>query len=92
MKDYSLLTEREKEVKNLIFKGFTDKEIADKLIVSTHTARAHASHVLQKLGFQSRREMLISEIEKLKAKTTNSNNNSNNNNNVMIADFTVSSS
>ena len=84
MKNYFTLTEREKEVKELIFKGLTHREIANELIVSTHTARAHVNNILRKLGFNSKKEMLLDEIENLKSQITNNNNSSNNDNNNVI--------
>ncbi len=50
------LTEREREVLGLIARGRTNKEIAQELVISQHTARNHVSHVLDKLGFTRRAE------------------------------------
>ena len=76
MKDYSALTEREKEVKKLIFKGLNNTEIANTIFVSKHTAKAHVCNILHKLGLRNRYELFIYEIEQLKSKiTSNSNNN-----------------
>jgi len=50
------LTEREVEVLRLIAKHYTDKEIAEALFISPHTASTHVKHVLAKLGAASRRE------------------------------------
>jgi DNA-binding NarL/FixJ family response regulator len=51
-----VLTEREREVLVLIAEGATNKEIAQKLVVSENTARNHVSHILSKLGFSRRSE------------------------------------
>ena len=48
------LTPREAEVAALMARGRTDQEIADDLVISVHTARRHASSVLQKLDLPSR--------------------------------------
>jgi DNA-binding NarL/FixJ family response regulator len=48
------LTPREKEVLEYICKGYTNTEIAQKLIVSTHTAKAHVKHILEKFNAQNR--------------------------------------
>jgi len=48
------LTNREKEVLILIQKGFTNKEIAKELSISTHTAKAHVSEILRKTGAKNR--------------------------------------
>ena len=48
------LTEREKEVAALACLGYTNLEIADKLVVSIETIKAHISNVLLKFEFPSR--------------------------------------
>lgn len=48
------LTSREKEVLKLVVNGKSNTEIANKLIVSVHTAKAHVCNVIQKLGVQDR--------------------------------------
>jgi hypothetical protein len=45
----SILTPREAEVLNLIRKGFSNSEIAEKLVISTSTAKVHVHHILRKL-------------------------------------------
>jgi len=59
----SELTEREREVLALIARGFTNKQIADKLYVSEKTARNHVSHILEKLGFSRRSEAAAFAVE-----------------------------
>jgi DNA-binding SARP family transcriptional activator/DNA-binding CsgD family transcriptional regulator len=48
------LTSREIQVLRLITQGKTDREIADTLFISHHTVRRHVSHILDKLGVDSR--------------------------------------
>lgn len=48
------LTDREAEVSLLIAEGRTDKEIAERLTISVHTARRHAGSILKKLALTSR--------------------------------------
>jgi DNA-binding CsgD family transcriptional regulator/tetratricopeptide (TPR) repeat protein len=50
------LTPREAEVLALIARGYTNREIADALVISTKTASAHVSHILRKLGASNRLE------------------------------------
>jgi len=50
------LSEREKEVLLLIAQGYTNKEIASRLVVSPFTARNHVIRILDKLGLSRRSE------------------------------------
>ena len=50
------LTTREAEVLSLVARGFTDREIAEALVISIKTASVHVSHILGKLGVTNRRE------------------------------------
>ena len=57
------LTEREREVLALIARGYTNKQIADALIVTEKTARNHVSHILEKLGLARRSEAAAFAVE-----------------------------
>ncbi len=48
------LTEREVEVLRLLARGLSDRQIADRLTVSTHTAHHHVEHIYTKLGVTTR--------------------------------------
>ncbi len=50
------LTEKEKEVLLLISKGFTNKEIADKLFVSVNTVKTHTKNIYIKMDVRNRTE------------------------------------
>jgi DNA-binding CsgD family transcriptional regulator len=50
------LTTREAEVLTLLARGYTNREIADELVISVKTASVHVSHILQKLDAPNRRE------------------------------------
>lgn len=44
-----VLTEREREIIAMIAEGFSNKEIADKLFLSTHTVNTHRKNIMNKL-------------------------------------------
>jgi LuxR family transcriptional regulator, maltose regulon positive regulatory protein len=50
------LSEREREVLRLLAAGKPNQEIAQELVVSLHTVKKHATHVLGKLGATNRTE------------------------------------
>jgi len=52
-----LLSEREREVADLLAMGFTNRAIARQLGVSPATVSSHVSHILSKLGFRSRAQV-----------------------------------
>jgi DNA-binding NarL/FixJ family response regulator len=49
-----MLTKREIEVLRLICNGDDNNEIAEKLYISRHTAKAHVKSILRKLGAKNR--------------------------------------
>jgi DNA-binding CsgD family transcriptional regulator len=50
----SPLTAREYEVASLVAEGFTNREIAEALVISRRTAETHVQQILMKLGVDSR--------------------------------------
>ena len=48
------LTRRESEIADLIARGLSNKDIAEKLVISQRTAEGHVTRLLHKLGFESR--------------------------------------
>jgi predicted ATPase/DNA-binding CsgD family transcriptional regulator len=48
------LTPREREVALLLADGLSNREIADRLVISLRTAETHVDHILRKLGLTSR--------------------------------------
>jgi DNA-binding NarL/FixJ family response regulator len=53
------LTSREREVLVLVAEGKSNQDIADALVISERTARTHVSHVIGKLGLESRVQAAI---------------------------------
>jgi NarL family two-component system response regulator LiaR len=53
------LTEREMEVLRLIAQGFANKQIAEHLVITEMTVRAHVSNILSKLHLASRTQAAL---------------------------------
>lgn len=53
------LTEREREVLELIVEGLTNKEIASRLYLSPDTVKNHVVHVMEKLGASDRTQAAV---------------------------------
>jgi DNA-binding NarL/FixJ family response regulator len=62
--DLDQLTPREREVLQLIARGYMYKEIALRLTISAKTVEAHVSAVLRKLQLSSRHELSRWAIER----------------------------
>jgi DNA-binding NarL/FixJ family response regulator len=56
--EFELLTEREKEILQLLAKGFQYKEIAGKLFLSVETIRTYVRHIYEKLQVHTRTDAL----------------------------------
>ena len=52
--ELSALTERERDVLNLLAEGLVNKDIADKLVISTNTVKRHLKAIFDKLGVHTR--------------------------------------
>jgi NarL family two-component system response regulator LiaR len=57
------LTEREQEVLNLVVQGNSNQQIADALVISIATVKAHISSILSKLQVSSRAEAIAYAIK-----------------------------
>lgn len=58
MQEARELSDREKEVLNLIVSGLANKEIADRLTLSVRTVEKHRQKIMQKLGIHKATELV----------------------------------
>lgn len=61
---YDLLTEREKEVLQLLAEGKSNKEAAAILSVSPYTVETHRTHIMRKLNLHNRAEIALYAVRK----------------------------
>jgi len=61
---YESLSEREKEILGWIARGYSNKEIADNLIISVKTVESHKSNLMEKLGLKTRPELIKFALKK----------------------------
>lgn len=54
LSELSALTEREREVLELLAQGLTNKEIAEKLVITTNTVKRHLKAIFEKLDVHTR--------------------------------------
>ena len=52
------LSPREKEIFRLLAEGYSNKEIAEKLVISPSTVHSHRANLMDKLGLGNRRELI----------------------------------
>jgi DNA-binding CsgD family transcriptional regulator len=53
------LTAREREIATLMADGLSNRDIAEKLVISEGTVEVHVKHILGKLGFRSRTQVAM---------------------------------
>ncbi|WP_328767218.1 response regulator transcription factor [Streptomyces sp. NBC_00286] len=54
-----VLTDREREVMQLVAAGLTNDEIAERLVLQPSTAKTHVSRILMKLGARDRSQVVV---------------------------------
>ncbi|MGP4048397.1 response regulator [Streptomyces sp. 2A115] len=54
-----VLTDREREVMQLVAAGLTNDEIAERLVLQMSTAKTHVSRILTKLGARDRSQVVV---------------------------------
>ncbi len=55
---YDRLTDREREVLQLIAEGHANRMIAEQLVISVKTVEAHKAHIMSKLGARNRTDLI----------------------------------
>jgi len=53
------LTPREREIAELVAHGMSNRQIAERLVISQRTAESHVENILSKLGFTTRTEIAV---------------------------------
>ncbi|MGB7060854.1 MAG: response regulator transcription factor [Candidatus Zixiibacteriota bacterium] len=61
---FDLLTDREREVLQLIAEGYTNREVAKSLFISVKTVEAHRAHIMQKLNIHDIAKLVKYAIQK----------------------------
>lgn len=61
---YDLLTDREKEILQLLAEGKSNKEVATTLDLSTYTVETHRTHIMQKLNLHSSADIVLYAVRK----------------------------
>ena len=61
---YDLLTDREKEVLQLLAEGKSNKDIAAELNLSTYTVETHRTHIMQKLDLHNTTDVVLYAVRK----------------------------
>jgi DNA-binding NarL/FixJ family response regulator len=61
---YELLTNREREILQLLAEGKTNKDVANMLHLSLYTVETHRTHILQKLNLHSVPELILYAVRK----------------------------
>jgi two-component system, NarL family, response regulator NreC len=61
---YDLLTEREREVLQLLAQGKSNKEVAQVLDLSPHTIESHRTNLMQKLNLHNTAEIVLYAVRK----------------------------
>ena len=56
-KTEAVLTRRQREIATLVAQGLSNRQIADKLVISERTAEFHVEQIMNRLGFHSRAEI-----------------------------------
>ncbi len=61
---YEILSEREKEILVWIARGYSNKDIAEQLVISVKTVETHKSNLMEKIGLRSRPDIVRYALQK----------------------------
>ncbi len=61
---YELLTERERQLYQMLAEGKSNKEIAARLNLSLHTVETHRARIMEKLGLHSIAELVLAAVKR----------------------------
>ncbi len=61
---YELLTDRERQIYQLLAEGNSNKEIAHRLNLSLHTVETHRWRIMEKLDLHSTAELVLSAVRR----------------------------
>jgi DNA-binding NarL/FixJ family response regulator len=61
---YDLLTDREKEILQLLAEGKSNKDVAALLNLSPYTVETHRTHIMQKLDLHNTAELVLYAVRK----------------------------
>ena len=61
---YELLTERERQIYQLLAEGNSNKEIAARLNLSLHTVETHRTRIMEKMDVHSAAELVLSAVRR----------------------------
>ncbi len=61
---YELLTERERQIYQMLAEGSSNKEIAARLNLSLHTVETHRTHIMEKMDVHSVAELVLSAVRR----------------------------
>lgn len=61
---YEILSEREKEILVWIARGYSNKDIAEQLVISVKTVETHKSNLMEKIGLRTRPDLVRYALQK----------------------------
>jgi len=61
---YELLTQRERQIYQMLAEGRSNKDLANRLDLSVHTVETHRIRIMEKLGVHSAAELVLSAVRR----------------------------